>query len=654
MSVPSRWTPRVMAALLAGYVLMHSPAVGVLARLTGLRASRCYFLCSGAASIQLGDALAAVCALALATAGGWRIATWIQWRRCEQCVVFGLATLALATVPAAFLGTAGWAVGWTPLRPPLGPLLTALPSAALLGWSLLTGWRPELPKGGWATSLPRLTWTLLVVALGLLSASALASVSHPPTSYDVLAYHAPLAVYFWRDGNLGAVLERQPWAWALAHPGTAELWFGLLRLAGGERVANLGQLPFALLGAVAVYAFARRLGAGRAGSSLGAAAFLLAPVVVLQAGVQLNDLMAGVLLMAGVALAAAPRVEWDVPRLWLVGLALGLAVTTKLGVLPAVVAVGLACLVGALGRARRRTFLALCCGFLPVVAPWWMRNLALFGNPIFPADIPFLGRGIAFGDFGKKDAWFVPGSWAWPLYPLIDPHSEISGFGALFLVAVVPGLVLGLARARRWPVALAVVTLACSLPAWWRLTTHEPRFLLGPVGLGFAFVAWTLRGTPRGSRAAAAALLAIGAVFSMLVTLDQALIPLARAPGDRQMFYDLIWGVDSVAAGLPRQDGMLYHTGHAPLSYAGDYPLLGPGQGRILVAVDGILSTDSIVAIMRRRRLRYAYIPSRPAEARQVEAMYPLSSFELVRVSVVVARGPGQGDRRYLYRLRER
>ena len=240
----------LMALLLAGYVAVHSPVLGWLGRGLGVRVGRCYFTCGG--WIAGGDvaSMAAAWLLLLAAAGAAWLQTALPWASSfERPIVFGLAWLAFVAVPSAALGALGWALGVPLLRPPVGPLLAALPALVVLGarrprWREVS--RPQIrPPRGLARPLAAIAGVLLVTTVAI-------TLNHPPTGYDALSYHAPLAVYFWRDGDLGAALERTPWAWALAHPGTAELWFGLLRLAAGERVASLGQLPFAFLGSAAV------------------------------------------------------------------------------------------------------------------------------------------------------------------------------------------------------------------------------------------------------------------------------------------------------------------------------------------------------------------------------------------------------------------
>jgi hypothetical protein len=641
-----------MAGLLAAYMAAHSPLVRVVGRILGRDVSRCYFTCSGwGPNGRPLDAVAALVCVLLAGSAAWLVASRIHLPGADGMLAFGLLILAFIVVPASLLGCVGWAAGARPLRSPLGPLLTGLPAALIVLAGSVRGWWHPIRLPAWHRPGALIT-VLAATASTLLIASAVVSLIHPPTSYDALAYHAPLAVYFWRDGNLGVALEQQIWAEALAHPGTMELWAGLLRVAGGERVANLAQLPFALLGALAVYAFARRTGLRPGAAAIGGLGFLSGPLVVLQAGIQRNDLTAGALIMTAAALLAAPRERWDSGRLILTGIALGLTATTKLAMLPAVVTVALYLLVVAARAGRLREVAAAAVSFSVVVAPWWARNLTLYGNPIYPAALPFIGRGFAQSAFPTPDMAAVPTAALWPLYPLLEPHASWSGFGALFAVGVLPGIAAAAWWRRRGSVALYALLAGTSLPIWWILTRHEPRFIIYLFGLGFAFLGWALLAVPRKHRRAAAWVLGGAAVFSAAVTADQALKPDGQQPTGRAEFYDRVWGVDSVAASLPEDQALLSHTGYAILSYAADYPLLGPGVGRKLISIDGELSTDSIIGIMRPRGIRYVYVPAAPAAQDRIAAMYPHDRFDLIHSSIV-SEGERRGTRRYLFRLRE-
>jgi hypothetical protein len=180
---------------------------------------------------------------------------------------------------------------------------------------------------------------------------------------------------------------------------------------------------------------------------------------------------------------------------------------------------------------------------------------------------------------------------------------------------------------------------------------HEPRFLLGLSGLGCAFLPWSLLALSRRQRLLGSILVAAAAIFSALVTFDQALLPLARQPTVRAEFYDRVWGVDPVVATLPEREGLLHHTGYGPprTDYAAYYPLLGPSLTRVVIPVDAGATTDAIVAGMRRAGVRYAYISALPESRTTVDAIYDGGQFELIHMSSI-ERGERSGARRYLYR----
>jgi hypothetical protein len=97
----------------------------------------------------------------------------------------------------------------------------------------------------------------------------------------------------------------------------------------------------------------------------------------------------------------------------------------------------------------------------------------------------------------------------------------------------------------------------------------------------------------------------------------------------------------------------LYNTGYASLSYAGDYPLLGPALARFLLTVDIDASTQTIVDLMKRYHARYAYVPASPTFQSVVEAKYAPEYFELAHVSTI-ASGKRVGTKRYLFHLTEK
>ncbi len=660
-------TVAIMCGLLALYVALHRSSLrGLIATLAGEEFSAAYVSIQDLVPARnVSDQLAAIVLVAIGLLAAWYLTDAIELAHYERPLAFGLTTLAFVVIPAAGIGgLAAW-TGTALLRPPIGPLLAATPAVAVALVGMWRGWRPRLPVWPQLGRIRPLVWLVWGLALALLLESCALSLTHPPTGYDALAYHAPLANFLWRDGNLGSFLDRNPHAWPLAQPGTAELWFGLLLLAGGERLADLGQLPFALLGAAAVYAVARRLGLRPGAALLAAGAFLLAPLVIVQAGTQLNDLTGAALLMTTVALACAPTERWCRGRLILLGVGLGLATTTKLALVPPVAATGILVLGALLRRHRLRptraavleriTIVSL--GFLVVVMPWWIRNMAHYGNPIFPAALPLVGRGIS-----QTEQWMVPldnlfvaRRAYWVIYPLIEPHSEQSGFGALMVVGAMPGMALAALRGRRRHLVSGYLLIAAfTLPAWWGLTRHEPRFLLSLFGLGFAVLPWTLLSVNRRWRWLASAVLATAAVISAATTFAQAFAPIygdplsasVQRPYTRAEFYDQVWGVDPAVASLPQTEGIVL-AGHAYTAY---YPLLGDSLGRLVLVEKADAPIDFLMSRMRSVGVRYAYVSELAVSPSAAEVNFDATRFIMERESI------GTEDdrlvRRYLFRLK--
>lgn len=648
--------PIVVLASFVVYVAMHSPLRGIVAEALGTSSRGCY-LCVSTPS-PAPSALPALLLVFAAVLAAASTTVLVSGRRYERPMVFGLLLAAFATVPPALIAGVASALGTAYLRPPVGPLLAAIPALLVAARNLAAGWRPRLPL-----RLARSSRAVALVAASaafLLTASAAAASLHPPSQGDALSYHAALAVFIWEDGNLTAFLDRSPGKWGLAHPGTAEIWFGLLRLIGGERLANLGQVPFALVGAGAVYAFTRRTGLLAGAGKLAAASFLLMPMVALEAPTQANDVMGASFVMVALALTSADRSEWTPARSALVGIAVGLAAATKLGMLPGA---GLVAAAGGITLLRRRPGslrMVLILGVVAavVVAPWWLRNLTREGNPVFPQALPLIGRGVNVAAEGSFDADYVPTPAAWPVYPLFEPIDDRSGYGPLFLLAVVPGSVFALRRARRRPLIILTGTFLLALPIWWRYTVHEPRFLLPFVGMAATLVPWALAAAKGRGRQLAAATVVAAAMFSVVISLDQQVVPLALQPTDRTDFYDEVYGVAKPAVDLPSSAGVLQLTGlgHPPVDYASTYPLLGVDQQRLVIAVDRSdlppnrrRATETVVDTMRRHELEYAYVQAVSENAAEAEALFPASAFAMAHQSWIAPDAP-VGARRRTFR----
>jgi hypothetical protein len=663
-----------MAVALVAYIVVHSPAQRLLQEIIGATIPGCPGVCDFEGLWQVARAAMAIWLIATAALGAWAVVERTSFATFERPVTWAVIAFALITIPAAFIGGLSDVASLPLLKAPLGYVLASVPSVVAIAWVMRSGWRPKRPRFS-VPPLPPIVLLVssLVIVLTILSLGI--AVRRPPTGSDELGYHAPLAVMLWREGNLGGFLAGLDDSWPMWHPASGELWVGLLLEIGGEPLAILGQLPFAWLGAGAAALFALRLRLPRPLAWLAGLLFLLSPMVVVQSSRMSSDVIAAGLVIAAGALAAAPVHSWSTDRVVLVALTLGVLAVTKLAALPLVVAIG-GFMAWSTWRAHRRdttSAIASADGsppaggsrgarfvqasaigivlFLAAVGPWWARNVIAHGNPIYPAALPIIGRGIAQQRLRPMDPIHVPDPRLWPLYPLIDAHDNNSGLGAAFAVGIVPGLVGAAFLARRRPLALLATAAAVAIPAWWLFSRHEPRFLLGLAGLAFALIPFTLIVVGRRWRATATAILALASVLSAGLTVSTALSQEASEPVARDEFYTTVWDLNPAALVLPESEGLLLDD-DCPGGLKDLYPLLGPAQGRRVVRIPCEATPDDIVATLRRNGMSYAYITGFGADAGDWALRYPPSNFELV--SRTVPSRPRAADREaHLYRLLE-
>ena len=336
-----------------------------------------------------------------------------------------------------------------------------------------------------------------IVIVGLAIVSALAALvisfaaTHAPyTLYDAVSYH----LYFsgrWLQDHAISILPTPFSDPSQAYePANGELFFvWLMAPWHGDVTARAGQLPFWLMGAAALYAIARRLGAPRAQAWYPALFFLIARPVVEQAVGADVDLIASAMFAASLAIGFGAidrdtRAEW---ALW--GVSAGLAVGTKfvmLAYLPVTLTIAVA------AGVRRRALWAVP-GLVVFGASWYLRNWVVAGSPIYPASLTVAGLTLARGAYTHA-AMFnsVFHMTDLRLAPAILSHA----FGVT-MVPVWPIVCVGAARLLRrgwWPYAwLVLVPLVMGAIYWFVLPDNiDGRFVmpaLAPalVSAAFAF-----------------------------------------------------------------------------------------------------------------------------------------------------------------------
>ena len=394
----------------------------------------------------------------------------------------GVLTFAITVLVGALLGAAGL----------VGPLWYLLAEIVILGLVSLLPARETR-----ASALPWQTLPLAVVAVvaALLLFMVPYGATHAPlTQYDSLSYHLYFPARWLQDHRLSIIPtpfsdEAQAYA-----PINGELFFLWLMVPfHGDVLARIGQLPFGLLGAVTMYALARRLGAGREPATYPALFFLLSrPVVEQMVGANVDLVCASMFLSAlyfGVMAVDRGRpADW---ALW--GVSAGLFVGSKYVALVYTPLLLIFPLAG-LWRAGRMQHLAWALPGLAVFAlPWYARNWIVTGSPIYPASLIVAGVTIAEGAFSRSamlNTIFHTSDLR--LFPVILARAAGVTLSLVWIPAAIVG---GFAMVRRawWPNgAVALLPVAMAALHWFVFPVNiDPRFImpaLAPALLPFAFV----------------------------------------------------------------------------------------------------------------------------------------------------------------------
>lgn len=349
-------------------------------------------------------------------------------------------------------------------------------------------------------------WALVPAACALI-VSCVIIWHFPNWAWDVVWYHVPKTNYAVQTGRVTWV-ETSVW-YVNGYPELTELlavWNVLL--PRHTRLDDLAQIPFGVLGALAVAAWCRRASASPALSASLGAMWLALPAVALQLHTTHADVVAGSLFIT--AFYFLTERDWSPTARTLTLLALGLYAGTKVSglfhlalVSPLLLARGASVLwraKGTRGRVLGQTSLALLL-LLWSGAPTYVENVARTRNPFWPAHMRVLGHELAgpiraeditgppafFGAPGAfnrmVNTWTAPEGMYWP-------DVRESPFGWLFPYLLLPALLwvsafAAFSRERFFRLSLPLLAgLSVLVPAaWWG------RFTLGLPAAGLVALA---------------------------------------------------------------------------------------------------------------------------------------------------------------------
>ncbi|MBK8027508.1 MAG: glycosyltransferase family 39 protein [Chloroflexi bacterium] len=315
---------------------------------------------------------------------------------------------------------------------------------------------------------------LALIYLGVMLVMALIYGLAPPVHWDSLTYHLVGPTRYLREGRIAA----QPDVFYLGFSQNVEMLYSTtVGLFGRTTAAAPIHLGIGLLALLGLVGLVRRHAGRHAGRWAGwtAALILLSSynlwALMGWAYVDLGTLLYGTLaLIAVTAFGESKRTRWII----VMGIIAGLAAGVKYNAGALGLAMGAAVLLTDPRRAVQNGLIMAAVAAL-VFAPWALKGLLLYGNPVYPFALGGLewdaGRTAAFS---FPDFSFSGRGWLWhlPILPFaatIFGQDNVDGYG----------FTLG-----AW-----LLTSVAALPLLWRWLTPRERTLARMAGM-FIAVLW--------------------------------------------------------------------------------------------------------------------------------------------------------------------
>jgi 4-amino-4-deoxy-L-arabinose transferase-like glycosyltransferase len=263
-------------------------------------------------------------------------------------------------------------------------LISACAIAALLWYNAGPGPSPlpEYRESGKAGSLCFTGCVMLVIAY--LAGIIASQYSVPPLANDSLTYHLPAAVDWMQKGKITLY---ETWLFNPANtysPLAGSMFiYWLMGPLGNDVLARFVQAPALLLIFFATADLCRSLGSRLSVAAILAAAAVLSRPLFSHTLLTKDDLFLTAFFMTALAGLSQPRLR-DPLGPWRVGIALGLMLSTKYTAF-----MSLPILLLAAGAPRgagwrwQQWFISIALA-LVLAGPWFLRNLMLTGNPLYP------------------------------------------------------------------------------------------------------------------------------------------------------------------------------------------------------------------------------------------------------------------------------
>lgn len=285
---------------------------------------------------------------------------------------------------------------------------------------------PERPR--W-TVVQWAFFAVISVAVLCLIIAALA----PPTAWDAMTAHLTYPMLWLEHGGIFRLNDLHS-----ANPHNGTMLFVPLYAFGGEHAPALLHLSQMLMVGLLLYSICR-VHLPRTSSMVALGTFLLMPLTSALAHEALVDFVLVLFMMLSFGSFLrwweGERAKWII----LSGIFAGLAIGTKYNALPLMILLPVGVLVKVIW-ARHDRFAFFRSGVIAVIlaagvgCPWYVRNIVIVGNPIYPLMAKYIPtRHITAAKTGEAPAYVVPGKYPRDLmnmllFPVNYTFAKTQGF----------------------------------------------------------------------------------------------------------------------------------------------------------------------------------------------------------------------------------
>lgn len=246
---------------------------------------------------------------------------------------------------------------------------------------------------------------LISIIGGFLVVKLVFNLFNPPFGWDSLNYHFTFPVEWLKRGNFYTPITISDDPTPTYYPiNNSLIYLWLIFPFKSVFLADIGQIPFLIIGFFACYNIARKINLDKFKAFIAASLFTITPNYFKQIEFGYADIMMAALFLVSLNFLLLLHDEFKLKNLFLFSLSLGIFFATKTVCLTysAILALFLFYILGknfkSLGIRRYLNYLLL---FLIIFVSLggfsYIRNFILTGNPFYPLNIQFFGRYIFNG-----------------------------------------------------------------------------------------------------------------------------------------------------------------------------------------------------------------------------------------------------------------